>query len=174
VATVIFREPAPADVNTVLVFAGAPAVWIVTTPAKPPTPATDIVKAALPPRVTLCDDGVAERVKPAGIVTLRLSATLLLRSSLTPRTVSGIVPATAVVEAVSCSVDVPPKAITGGANVAVTPAGSPVNDKTTLAVKPPEAPKLIIDLVEDPCCRVSSSGAAARVNPGVAACAAQE
>jgi hypothetical protein len=68
---------------------GRPLAASVTVPAKPLRAATVAVNAPLLPAVTLCDAGVTDRPKSAGLTTVRLTFAVCCRVPDVPVTTSG-------------------------------------------------------------------------------------
>lgn len=116
---------------------GSPLTDSVTADLKPLTPAVDTVTGIDPPRatITFVPPSVSVNVGP---ITVRLRASVLVTPPPVACTVSENVPPTAVAAAVSVSVllPVPGEAMLVGANLAVTPVGSPVTENAIAALNP--------------------------------------
>ena len=90
----------------------------------------------LPPEVTDCEAGEADRVKSGAAVTLRVTVAAWTREPLVPVMVSVKLPWEVPVDVVIVRVELDPAATEEGLNEAVAPAGSPLAVRLSEPLKP--------------------------------------
>ena len=128
--------------------AGNPCAARLTLPANPNCGDKKMVDVPEPPSFTLRLFGEAESMKAGGLI-VSASVVPAVRLPEVPVMVTVAVPGAALLVAVSVSKLVPVD-IGFGANVAVTPAGSPDAARLTLPVNPDCGDKKMVDVTEPP------------------------
>ncbi len=88
------------------------------------------------PCVTVCELGLAERLKSAGPCTTNVTVAVCDRLPLVPVIVSVYVPAGVVVAVETVRVELPEVVTDAGLKLAVAPVGSPLTLRFTVPVKP--------------------------------------
>ena len=96
------------------------------------------------PAMTVCEDGVADKVKFGGAVTLRLTVVLWTNDPLVPVMVNVLVPTGVEAEVVTVRVAEPAGLTDAGVSVAVAPAGRPLTVKSTGLLNPLTLPRLTV------------------------------
>lgn len=104
-------------------------------------------------------------VRVAGIV--RRTVALSMMVSEVPVTVIGCVPLAAVESTVTVMVEAPAAVIEVGIKLTVTPAGTFVADRMMVELKPPVGVLVMVEVPELPGARVSDTGDAERMKPGL-------
>jgi hypothetical protein len=163
-AKVTVRVPlVPAALKDAVTPVGNPEAARLTVPVKPLAGTTAITLLPGVPGLAVTLAGVAVRIK-LGAVTTRLTVVEAFRAPDVPAMVIVDVPATAVGPAVNVTVLL--LVVLVGLNDAVTPVGSPVAARLTLAVNPFAGTTAITLLPGVPDLAVTPAGVAVRVKPG--------
>ena len=118
-----------------------------------------VLVPAAPPCVTVTVGGVADSVKFCAGFTVRVTVVVRVRPPPVPVMVTGNVPVVAVAEAVNVATLLLP-VVGSGLNVAVTPAGTPLALRSTLAVKLVRAMPIVLVPAAPPCVIVTVGGVA--------------
>src|ERR1019366_4457064 len=158
VVTVSVEVPEPVTVageELAVAPAGSPLALSVTTPLNPFSAPMLVVKVVAFPTTTVCELGVAVRLKFGGgwvAATVKLTLAVWVKLPLVP---------------VIVSVDVPEPVTVAGEKLAVAPAGNPLALSVTAPLKPSTAPMLVVKVVAFPTTTVCELGVAVRLKVGV-------
>ena len=140
VVTVIVVDPAVVTddgLKLELAPVGNPLALKVTVPVKPLIGETVTVYVVLSPRLTVCEEGVAEIEKSGAVAwTTSVAVEVRVRVPLVPVIVKGYVPAGVLALVVTESAADAP-VVGFGLKVPVAPAGRPLMDSITAPVNPP-------------------------------------
>jgi hypothetical protein len=173
VVTVSVEVPDPVTVageKLAVAPAGSPLALSVTTPLNPFSAPMLVVKVVAFPTTTVCELGVAVRLKFGGgwvAATVKLTLAVWVKLPLVPVIVSVDVPSGVVPLVVTVSVELPEPVTVAGEKLAVAPAGNPLALSVTAPLKPSTAPMLVVKVVAFPTTTVCELGVAVRLKVGV-------